>query len=100
MTSSKTDISPAFATAVRFGVDTFVVDLADGRSLTVPMAWYPRLLHGTLAERENWQLIGRGQGIHWPSLDEDLSIESLLAGRRSGEGQQSLKRWLEDRARP
>jgi Protein of unknown function (DUF2442) len=96
MTSSKTDVS-ALAMRVRFTQDTFVVDLADGRSLAVPIAWYPRLLHGTPAERENWQLIGRGQGIHWPILDEDLSVESLLAGRRSGESPQSLKHWLDQR---
>ena len=98
MTSSRTDVS-ALAVGVHFTEDTFVVDLADGRSLAVPIAWYPRLLHGTPAERENWELIGRGQGIHWPSLDEDLSVESLLAGRHSGESQQSLKRWLAQRGR-
>ena len=97
MTSSKTDLSVAFARDVRFTDDTFVVDLADGRSLSVPFAWYPRLAHATPAERQNWELIGRGQGIHWPSLDEDLSIESLLARRRSGESQRSFKRWLESR---
>jgi len=100
MTSSKSDVSVAIAMDVRFTVDTLVVDLADGRSLSVPIAWYPRLAHATPAERASWQLIGHGQGIHWPSVDEDLSIESLLAGRRSGESQRSLKRWLEGRTHP
>jgi len=77
--------------------DTLVVDLADGRTLSVPLAWYPRLAHGTPAERAEWRLIGRGEGIHWPELDEDVSVEGLLAGRRSGESQASLQRWLQSR---
>jgi hypothetical protein len=76
------------------------VDLADGRSIAVPIAWYPRLAHGTPAERANWRLIGRGEGIHWPDLDEDISVENLLAGSRSGESQTSFKRWLASRQRP
>jgi hypothetical protein len=75
-----------------------VVDLNDGRSLSAPLAWYPRLLHGTPEERGNWRLIGSGEGVHWPDLDEDLSIESLISGRPSGESQESLKRWLELRS--
>lgn len=70
------------------------VDLADGRTVSVPIAWYPRLLHGTAKERNNWRLIGAGEGIHWPDLDEDISLENLLAGKPSGESQRSLKRWL------
>lgn len=77
--------------------DTLTVDLADGRTLSVPLAWYPRLLHGTPEERRNWRLIGDGVGIHWPDLDEDISIQGLLLGRRSGESQASLRRWLEGR---
>jgi len=77
--------------------DSVVVDLADGRTVSAPLAWYPRLLHGTLEERDNWRLIGSGEGVHWPDLDEDLSIDSLISGRPSGESQVSLKRWLEDR---
>jgi len=73
------------------------VDLADGRTITVPVAWFPRLAHGSEAERANWRLIGRGQGIHWPDLDEDISVESLLSGRRSGESDGSLKKWIEGR---
>jgi hypothetical protein len=80
--------------------DELSVDLEDGRTLSVPLAWYPRLLHGTKRERARWRLIGRGVGIHWPDLDEDISVEGLLAGRRSGESQASLQRWLEKRESP
>ncbi len=77
--------------------ESLIVDLVDGRIVSVPLVWYPRLLHGTMAERSNWRLIGRGEGIHWPDLDEDISVEGVLAGRRSGETQRSLQRWLEAR---
>ena len=77
--------------------DTLTAELSDGRTISIPLGWYPRLLHGTAAERSNWRLIGGGQGIHWPDLDEDISVESLLVGRPSGESQRSLKRWLESR---
>jgi hypothetical protein len=77
--------------------DSVVVDLTDGRSVSAPLAWYPRLLHGKPEERNNWRLIGSGEGIHWPDLDEDLSIESLISGRPSGESGRSFKRWLEGR---
>lgn len=82
------------ASSVTVTEEFLVVDLADGRTLSVPLAWYPRLWHGTPAERANFRLIGRGDGIHWPDLDEDLSVDGLLAGRGSGESQSSLKRWL------
>jgi hypothetical protein len=78
--------------------DTLTVDLSDGRSISVPLAWFPRLAHGTLEERANWELIGRGEGIHWPELDEDISVEGLIAGRPSGESQQSLAKWLQRRS--
>jgi hypothetical protein len=77
--------------------EVLVVDLADGRTITVPLAWFPRLAHGTATEQANWRLIAGGQRIHWPELDEDISVESLLAGRRSGETQESLDRWLQRR---
>jgi Protein of unknown function (DUF2442) len=77
--------------------DTLSVDLSDGRSISVPLAWFPRLLHGTQQERNNWRFVAAGEGIHWPDLDEDVSVEGLLAGRRSGESQGSFKRWLEER---
>ena len=65
---------------VRFGEDTFSVDLLDGRTITVPYAWYPRLLHATVQQRANWEVCGAGYGIHWPDIDEDLSTEGLLRG--------------------
>ena len=97
MTSSPVDGRQAFAQQVRVTDDTLIVDLVDGRTLSVPVAWFPRLAHGTAAERGRWELIGRGHGIHWPALDEDIAVEDLLAGRRSGESQLSLQRWLEAR---
>lgn len=75
------------------------VDLADGRSLSVPLAWYPRLAQATKAELGNWQLLGGGYAIEWPDLDEHIGIEGLLAGRRSGESEASFKRWLASRRR-
>ena len=78
--------------------DTLSVDLSDGRSISVPIAWFPRLLHSSEQERNNWRLIGRGQGIHWEDIDEDISIEGLLAGRPSGESQESFKKWLAKRS--
>jgi hypothetical protein len=77
--------------------DALSVELVDGRTVSVPLLWFPRLAHGSPAERANWRLIGRGEGIHWPDLDEDISIANLLAGKPSGESQRSLKRWLESR---
>lgn len=77
--------------------DSLVVDLSDGRSITVRLAWYPRLLHGTPEERNNWRWIGDREGIHWPDLDEDVSVENLLLGQPSGESQDSFRRWLERR---
>lgn len=77
--------------------DTLAVDLNDGRTISVPLAWYPRLLHGTPEERNNWRFIGEKEGIHWPDLDEDISVENLLIGKASGESQSSFKRWLEKR---
>jgi uncharacterized protein DUF2442 len=74
--------------------DTVIVDLRDGRTVTVPLAWYPRLLHGTARERRNWRLIGGGAGIHWADLDEDLSVESILAGKPSAESRASFDKWL------
>lgn len=97
MTSSPIELRQALAQDVRVSEDSLVVDLLDGRTLSVPLSWYPRLAHGTPAERAEWRLIGRGEGIHWPQLDEDISVEGLLAGRRSGESQASLQRWLQSR---
>lgn len=77
--------------------DTLSVDLGDGRTISVPLAWFPRLVHATPEERNNWRLIGSGEGIHWENLDEDISIEGLLTGHASGESQASFKKWLEKR---
>jgi hypothetical protein len=98
MSSSGIDRSQApLARRVTCSADELRVELADGRTLTVPLSWYPRLQHGLPAERENWELIGEGDGIHWPDLDEDLRVEGLLAGRRSGEGKLSFEHWLATR---
>ena len=75
--------------------DTLTAELSDGRTISVPLAWYPRLVYASQKERDNWELIGGGQGVRWPDLDEDLSVEGLIAGRPSGESQRSFKRWLE-----
>ncbi len=83
-----------FALAVTFSENSMTVILDDGRSISAPLAWYPRLLAGTPAERENYELIGDGEGIHWPDLDEDISVEGILAGRRSAESASSLGRWM------
>lgn len=88
---------PAAAESVSISEDALSVELSDGRSVSVPLAWLPRLLHGTPAERDDWRLIGKREGVHWEALDENISIESLLAGTRSGESQESLKKWLKSR---
>jgi hypothetical protein len=77
--------------------DTLSVDLEDGRTISVPIGWYPRLSHGTSAERANFQLSGAGYGIHWPDLDEDIGIEGLLLGKKSTENPSSFGRWLQRR---
>lgn len=86
-TATKVEVSDAFLT----------VQLKDGRSLSVPLAWYPRLVHGTVEERRNIRLLGQGMGIHWPDLDEDISISNLLAGKRSCESQKSFHEWKSQR---
>jgi hypothetical protein len=77
--------------------DSLIVDLSDGRTISVPLEWFPRLLHAAAEERSNWRLIGRGHGIHWEDIDEDISVEGLLAGRPSGESQRSFKKWVDRR---
>jgi hypothetical protein len=84
---------------VRVTGDTLSVELSDGRTITAPLAWFPRLLHGTARERNHWRFIGRGEGIHWPDLDEDISIEGLVLGKPSGESQPSFARWLGKRGK-
>ena len=92
---SATEIIVPDAMTIEVTEDTLTAELSDGRTISVPLAWYPRLVHATPEERNNWELIGTGQGIHWPDLDEDLSIEGFLAGRKSGESPRAFKRWLE-----
>jgi hypothetical protein len=83
---------------VKMSDDTLCVDLSDGRSISVPLAWYPRLSHASATERRRWRLVGRGSGIHWKDLDEDISVENLLAGKPSGESQASFGKWLAKRS--
>ncbi len=87
------------AVRVTVSSDRLIVDLRDGRTLAVPLDWYPRLLHGNEVERQNWQLLGDGYAVEWPDLDEHIGIEGLVAGRRSGESPESLARWLASRRR-
>ena len=95
MHASTTEVGVPKAMTIAATEDTLTVELSDGRTISVPLAWYPRLVHAVPQERGNWELIGGGQGIHWPDLDEDISIEDLLAGRKSGESRRSLQQWLE-----
>jgi hypothetical protein len=98
MSSSVTETLVPSARHVVIAEDSLTVELSDGRVLSVPLTWYPRLWHGTADERSHWRLIGDGRGIHWPDLDEDVNVEDLLQGRHAGESQRSLKRWLEARS--
>ncbi len=98
MNTLESEVHQARAENVTVISDTLTVDLTDGRTVAAPLAWYPRLLHGTAAERNHWELLGDGEGIHWPDLDEDLSVAGILLGRPSAESQRSLQRWLEQRA--
>ncbi len=77
--------------------DMLSVDLEDGRTIAVPIGWYPRLAHGTPVERANFQISGAGYGIHWPDLDDDIGVEGLLLGKKPSESQASFDRWLQSR---
>ncbi|MBA7693355.1 hypothetical protein ES703_101936 [subsurface metagenome] len=83
--------------AVQLTEDSLTVDLDDGRTISVPLSWFPRLLHGSSEERNNWRLIGSGEGIHWSDLDEDISVTGLLDGMPSQESQDSFQKWLKER---
>jgi hypothetical protein len=85
------------ATSVKVTADKLIVELSDGRELSVPVSWYPRLENGNEAERNNWELVPSGRGIHWPDLDEDISVSGLLAGKPSNESSESLSKWLSGR---
>ncbi len=97
MHTSTIEIEVPAAENVMVTEDTLGVDLSDGRTISVPLAWYPRLTYASQAEKNNWRLIGKGYGIHWEDLDEDISVEGLLAGKPSGESQTSFKKWLASR---
>jgi hypothetical protein len=99
MTTLAIELRMVSAQNVQVTEDALIVDLSDGRTVSVPLAWFPRLLHGTPEERNMWRLIGDGEGIHWPELDEDISVENLILGKPSGESQKSFKKWLEGRAK-
>ena len=99
MTTLAIELRMVSAQNVQITDDALIVDLSDGRTVSVPLAWFPRLLQGTLEERNKWRLIGEGEGIHWPDLDEDISVENLILGKPSGESQKSFKKWLEARAK-
>lgn len=97
MTTLAVEIRPATARNVVVTDESLTVELDDGRTISVPIAWYPRLFHATPEESNNWRLIAKGEGIHWPDLDEDISVDNILFGKPSGESQRSLKEWLGSR---
>ncbi|MBU1211042.1 MAG: DUF2442 domain-containing protein [Alphaproteobacteria bacterium] len=97
MTSSAAELIVPSVTSVAISDDVLTMVLSDGRSVSVPLAWYPRLLHASTTERHNHRLIGKGQGVHWPDVDEDISVESVLRGQPSAEDPSSLSRWLDAR---
>ncbi len=97
MTISVIEKEAPRAEKVTLTEDTLSVDLIDGRTISVPLEWFPRLVHAAPKERDNWRLIGKGHGIHWVDIDEDISVEGLLAGRPSGESRQSFKKWMNQR---
>src|SRR3970040_1249146 len=94
MSTSAVELEIPDAIDVTVTEDTLSVELSDGRTILVPLDWYPRLTHAKEEERANWRIIGRGHGIHWEDIDEDISVEGLLAGKPSGESQSSFKKWL------
>lgn len=97
MSISAVEVEIPVVEDLRVTEDTLSVDLSDGRTISVPLEWYPRVVHATSKERNNWRLIGKGRGVHWEDIDEDISVEGLLAGRPSGESQTSFRKWLKQR---
>lgn len=95
--SASTPLTLVRITTVTVTDDTLSVDLEDGRSISIPIGWYPRLAYGTAAERANFQISGAGYGIHWPDLDEDIGVKGILLGRKSSESKDSFERWLQQR---
>ena len=92
MTSSAVEITLPLAVAVEAGESSMTFVVSDGRTISIPLSWYPRLAEATLAERSHWRLIGGGEGLHWPDLDEDISVDAIVKGKRSGETPSSLQR--------
>jgi hypothetical protein len=97
MSSLAVEVQEPRGKSVKVNDEGLTVDLVDGRTLVAPLAWYPRLWHGTPQERSHFEIFGDGAYLHWPDLDEDLTVAGLLAGQRSGESPQSLKKWLDSR---
>ncbi len=97
MTTSAVELEISNVVNVSVTDDTLTLELNDGRTISLPLDWYPRLVHGTQAERDNWRIMGSGEGIHWEDLDEDISVEGVIAGRPSNESQSSFKKWLSKR---
>lgn len=100
MNTSTVDSRVALAKRVSLNADALTVELSDGRTISVPLGWYPRLAQASKAERASWRLIGGGVGIHWPAVDEDISVANLLAGQPSAESETSFKKWLAARTKP
>lgn len=97
MSSSQTETSMPVARHVSVTDEQLTVELVDGRIVSIPLSWYPRLAHGNPEERSDWVLISRGEGIHWPRLDEDIHVADVVAGRASNESEKSIAKWLKSR---
>ncbi|MBI4531625.1 MAG: DUF2442 domain-containing protein [Candidatus Latescibacteria bacterium] len=100
MNSSNVNKQEPHAQQVSVSEEALIVDLVDGRTVSVPLIWYPRLWYGSSEEREHVEIFGDGRYLHWPDLDEDLTVAGLVEGHRSGESPRSLKKWLESRQGP
>ena len=100
MPISAIEIEMPFAIDVNITEDTLSVELSDGRTISTPIGWFPRLEQANEQERKNWKLIGKGSGIHWEDIDEDISVEGLISGKPSFESQSSFKNWLRTRENP
>ena len=99
MSSLTVETQEARARSAKLTAEGLTVDLVDGRTIIVPLVWFPRLWHGTAQERNHFEIFGDGAYLHWPDLDEDLTVAGLLAGRRSGESIESLRKWTDSRKR-
>jgi hypothetical protein len=99
MSSSAAETTLPLAVAVEAHEGSLAFMLSDGRTISIPLSWYPRLAEATPSERNNWRLIGRGEGVHWPDLDEDVSVDAVVRGKASGEAPASLQRWRSARRR-